>query len=318
MYSGANGQLYTNGTGAAYGATYTTNDVIGVAVDAGAGTLTFYKNNTSQGTAVSSLNFANGFVAGIRVVSPAVAVANFGQRPFTYTAPSGFQALCTQNLPTPTIAAGNAYMDILLWTGAGQTGTTSITGLNFQPDFVWEKARSRGDSNLLYDSIRGPSTSGASKALQSNTTTAEGSVNDNTTNGYLSAFNSNGFSYFGGSVPEYFSYNGATYVAWNWKAGGSSSSNTSGSITSTVSVNQTAGFSVVTYTGNGTAGATVGHGLGATPAMMIVKSRSGGDSWVVYHKNNGASPQNNVLFLNLTDASAAIAGAGITQHHLLQ
>ena len=155
----------------------------------------------------------------------------------------------------------------------------------FQPDFVWAKQRSGGVSHLLYDVLRGPSTSGASKALVSNATVTEGSSNDDPTNGYLSSFNSDGFGYFGGSSPAYFSANNATYVGWQWKAGGTGVSNTSGTITSTVSANTTSGFSVVTYTGNGTSGATVGHGIGSAVQFIIVKQRGtsgGGDgNWLV-------------------------------------
>ena len=307
MYAGSNGQLYTNGSAASYGASYTTNDVIGVAVDCGAGTLVFYKNNTSQGTAVSGLNFGNGFVAGIRVVSTAVAVANFGQRPFTYTPPTGFVALNTFNLPTPTIGAtassqANKYFDATTY--SGNNGTQSVTNSNsMQPDFVWVKNRTNAYTHLLYDSVRGV---GTLKAMSSSETTAEGGMSDNSTFGYLSALNSNGFTVVSGSTANsYTNSSSNNYIGWQWRASNAAGvTNTSGSITSTVSANTTAGFSIVTYTGNGTNGATVGHGLGVAPAFYIVKQRtaSSATSWYCYHSSIDATPQNYAIYLNLTNA----------------
>jgi hypothetical protein len=198
-------------------------------------------------------------------------------------------------------------MDAVLWTGAGQTGAASITGLNFKPDFVWAKMRSSAISHTLYNSIVG---GGANKALSSNGTDTEASFNANATNGYLSSFDSNGFSYFGGSSPAYFSSNGNTYVGWAWQAGqGSTSSNTDGSVASTVSVNATAGFSVVTYTGTGVTNATVGHGLGVAAKMVIVKNRTTNatsNNWWFIHANLTAG---NNLYLNTTTGQFSVSGA---------
>jgi hypothetical protein len=144
------------------------------------------------------------------------------------------------------------------------------------------------NSHLLYDKLRGPSTSGASKALSSNSNFSEGSINDGSTFGYLSSFESNGFGVTKGSSDQYVNRSGNTYVAWSWKANGAGVTNTAGSITSTVSANTTSGFSVVTYTGTGSA-ATVGHGLGVAPSMVIAKPRSQGDSWAVYFATLGVS-----------------------------
>ena len=238
---------------------------------------------------------------------------NFGQQPFTYTSPSGFSALNTQNLTTPTITNGAQYMAAVTYTGNGTTtgntqtitASTTNSGNNpipttFQPDFVWIKCRSSAvQYHILNDSVRG-----TNKILYSNTTDTELS----TTN-VFNSFNSDGFtaaynSTFSNTVTN---ANGSTYVAWEWKGGGTGVSNTSGSITSTVSANTTAGFSVVTYTGTGTAG-TVGHGLGVAPSMIIAKSRSAtGKNWPVYHSANG-TPQNNVVYLNLTLATSSSAG----------
>jgi hypothetical protein len=289
-YAGFNGNKY-NGSAVSYGATFTSGDVIGVALDMDAGTLTFYKNNVSQGTA-----FNSGLTG--KTLSPALhdgaadasAFVNFGQRPFAYTPPTGFVALNTFNLPTPTIGVtastqANKYMDISLYTGTGSS--QSITGLNFQPDWTWIKGRSGATDHGLYDAVRG-----VQKQLESNTTDAE-----TTETTGLTAFNSNGFTV--GALAQ-LNTSTATYVGWNWKANGSGSSNTAGTITSTVSANTSAGFSIVTYTGNQTAGATVGHGLGVAPSMVIIKSRGAVTSWPVYHSALGATQW---LLLNSTNAA---------------
>ena len=175
-------------------------------------------------------------------------------------------------------------MQAITYTGTGSTQTIAV---GFQPDFVWIKSRSAATDHKLTDSVRG-----ATKALISDTTGTE----TTDANG-VTAFTSNGFTIGSNSV---YNTNAATYVAWCWKAGGTSSSNTNGSITSTVSANTTAGFSIVTYTGNGTNGATVGHGLGVAPSMVIVKSRStAGTDWPVYHSSLGAT---GILPLDTTDA----------------
>jgi hypothetical protein len=271
-YYSVNGQKYFNGVASAYGATYSVNDVMGVALDMDAGTLTMYKNNVSQGVMVTGLT-GTWFPA--LCVFGAVGVANFGQRPFTYTPPTGFVALNTFNLPTSTIVKGNTVMDATLYTGNGSTQTiTNAAG--FKPDLVWDKRRDSAGNHGLFDSVRG-----AGNWISSNATNAETSG----VNG-VSAFNSNGFSV--GSHPDY-NTNGATQVAWQWQAGqGTTSSNTSGSITSTVSVNASAGFSVVTWTGaSGTN--TIGHGLGVAPSWIVTKSRSATGGWPVYHVSIGGT-----------------------------
>jgi len=286
------GSKYTNGGSASYGASFTTNDVIGVALDMDAGTVTFYKNGVSQGVAYSSLTgksmqatVGDGTSTSIQYFS-----CNFGQRPFAYTAPSGFKALCTQNLPTPTIGATTAtqagkFFNPVLYTGTG--ATNSITGVGFQPDWVWVKSRSAATDHGLYDAVRG-----VQKQLESNNTDTE-----TTETTGLTAFNSDGFTT--GALAQ-LNTSSATYVAWNWKANGSGSTNTAGSITSTVSANTTSGFSVVTWTGNG-ADASIGHGLGVAPSMVIHKFRSAVSNWSVYTSTTGAGKR---LKLNSTDAVA--------------
>ena len=158
---------------------------------------------------------------------------------------------------------------------AGNNGTQSITGIGFAPDWVWIKNRDTTDNNVLYDTVRG-----VQKRLISNNTDAEATK----TNG-LTAFGSDGFSL--GSAGE---SNDNNLVSWNWKAGTSFTNDASGTgigtIDSTGSVNTDAGFSIISYTGNGSAGATVAHGLGAVPKMIIFKRRGSG-GWNVYHAGIG-------------------------------
>ena len=276
------------GTYTSYGSSYGAGAVIGVAYDGTSGTLTFYKNNTSQGSAVTSLTgtfFA--LVANLSGSGTNTLSFNFGQQPFTYTPPSGYVALNTYNLPTPTIAQGNKYFDISLWTGNGSSQTITNSGV-FQPDFVWAKGRSDAYSNILVNAV-----TGANQFLLTDSTQAEA-----TSSALVSAFTSSGFS-IGSSTS--INNSSSTYVGWQWKANGSGSSNTNGSITSTVSASTTAGFSIVTYTGTGTAG-TIGHGLGVAPSMIIVKSRSAVGDWPVYHSSVG---NGSYTLLDTNAASAA-------------
>ena len=197
---------------------------------------------------------------------------NFGQRPFTYTPPSGFKALNTQNLPTPTIAAGNKHFDISTYTGNGSSISVTNSG-SFQPDFVWIKKRSAAANNILFDGLRG-----VTKYLLSDSTLAEGT--DVQT---LTAFNSSGFSYGNETSGN---ANGATFVGWQWNAGGNTIAGTgTGGITNvSYRANQTAGFSVVTYTGSGANG-TVTHGLGVAPSMLIGFKRSGTANHPCWHSS---------------------------------
>ena len=196
----------------------------------------------------------------------------------------------------------SANFTTTLWTGAGGSPraiTNDANSGNFQPDFVWTKGRNEAYEHNLYDSSRG---TGTTKGLCSNDTSAEGTVS--ASYGYLSSFDSNGFTGTAGSSGQnaYFDTNAKTYVAWQWKANsGTTASNSNGSITSTVQANTDAGFSIVTYTGTGSA-ATVGHGLGVTPDMIIFKNRSGANVWATYHQSLG---NNLKLELNGTGAQDA-------------
>jgi hypothetical protein len=198
----------------------------------------------------------------------------------------------TNGLDKPT-----DYFNTKLYTGNG-TDAHAITGVGFQPDWVWVKERSTAQDHNLFDSVRG---AGSTKGLISNNTSAEGI--DSVQYGYISSFDSDGFTLADGSDGSFpnarMNDNGAEYVAWNWLTGVTASSNTDGSITSSVSANTTAGFSIVSFTGTGS-NATVGHGLNAVPKMIITKKRSSADNWYTYHASIGATK---VVYLDLTTAS---------------
>jgi len=305
LYGSFGGEQYVNGsyTGST-GYSFTTGDIMGIAFDASSGKVWVAKNNTwfnsgnpSAGTGqvatASSYSSLAPIIDGTNNSGNKDTInVNFGQRPFSYTPPAGFKTLCTTNLSTPTIGAtastvANKYFDISLYTGNGSTQSITNSG-SMQPDFVWLKMRSGAVSHGLFDSIRG-----VNKLLYSDLTNAESPF------GSLSAFNSNGFSLTTGSEGN---TNGSTYVGWQWRASNAAGvTNTAGSITSTVSANTTAGFSIVTYTGSGAAG-TVGHGLGVAPSMIIIKDRDNGTyDWNVYHASL-SSPTTLKLYLNTTDA----------------
>ena len=277
---------------AAYGASWGVGDVIGVAFDSSAGSLTFYKNNTSQGVAFTGITGSYCAYVSLATAGSSKTIVgsiNFGQQPFTYTPPTGFVALCTFNLPTSTILQGNKVMDATLWTGNG-TSQTITNAAGFKPDLIWNKMRSGAYYNILTDSVRG-----TNSQLFSNDTLAQETRTDR-----ITAINSNGFSV--GSYADV-NANTQTFVGWQWQAGqGTTSSNTNGTITSTVSVNASAGFSIVTYTGNGSGGQNVGHGLGVTPSVVLIKNRSGAADWIFYSKLTGSSTY---LVLNTTAAASA-------------
>jgi hypothetical protein len=320
VYARYDGQKVVNGTMSAYAASYTTGDIIGVALDLDLSVVTFYKNNVSQGTLslpTSGIAYVPVFWYSTTATSGTVA-ANFGQRPFAYAAPTGYKALCTTNLPAPAIGQTSSnqadnHFNVVTYSGNGSTQNLTT---DFAPDLVWIKNRTTNYSHMLYDTLRGPSTGSVSKVISSNATDIEGTVNDNSTYGYLSSFNANGFTVTAGSFTGsggYTNTSGQNYVAWCWNAGGTSVTNGAGTngatIASTYRANRAAGFSIVTYTGNGVDGATVAHGLGIAPAFIIVKSRNNTYNWGVWHKNLAKYDANHTyaLGLNLTRIADATA-----------
>lgn len=322
--NGGSGHGYvTNGTklsgGASYGATWAVNDVMAMALDldSSQNTITFFKNGASQG-AINIDNalyvFANSNGQGSSTVTTS---NNFGNPPhsissgnadengfgnFEYAPPSGHLALCTKNLSStlsPTIDDGSAYFHTRLYSGTGSalSITNNANAGNFKPDWIWLKSRNNATNHNVFDSSRGQT-----KRLYPNLSDAEDTVSGFT-------LDTNGFSTGTSSVGD-INVSGKTYVAWQWKVnGGTTSSNTSGNITSTVQVNATSGISIITYAGSGTAGNTVGHGLGAVPDIIIVKNRSSSADWGVWSKAHNPNASN-AIRLNTTDAYGGSNGAG--------
>ena len=219
----SDGDKGNNNTKTAYGSTYETGDVIGVALDLNAGTLAFYKNDIGQGTAYSSLSGsfspAIGDLAG--AAGGAVLECNFGQKPFKFPPPKGFKALTLSNVSNIGSKAAydpENYFNTVIWSGDNASPRT-ITALEFEPDFIWTKRRNSTASHLLYDSVRG---FGETKHLHSDASDAEGSMNELNTNvaGFVSDNASNGFVLTAGtSNHDATNGSGNTYVAWCWKAG---------------------------------------------------------------------------------------------------
>jgi hypothetical protein len=275
-----NGQKFNGASQTAYGATYnaTAPDVVACAYDADAGSVEFFKNGVSQGVAFTGVT--GGAYPAFMAYNGNYFVLCAGQAPlhasatydsasggyFRYTPPTGFKALCQANLPTPAILNPELHMDVKLDTGANiKTTAESVFPSNF---FEWIKDRGNSNNHQLIDTVRG-----SSAVLQSNTTAAETTY----------------------SAPS------GSSVGWVWKAGGTAATNNAGSISSQVSANVDAGFSIVTYTGTG-ANATVGHGLGVAPKMYVTKRVNNTGDWPVYHVNQNASPGTGHMKLNLTGA----------------
>mgnify|MGYP003631091646 CR=1 FL=1 len=188
------------------------------------------------------------------------------------------------------------YFNTVLYTG---NSSTQAIAVGFQSDWVWCKPRTNTGSHFLSDSVRG-----GTKVIVSNTTATEITRSNN-----IQSFTSTGYTLGADGTSN---YNGDATVSWNWKAGTSFTNDASatgiGTIDSTGSVNTDAGFSIVSYTGNQTSGATVAHGLGSKPAMMIFKERNGTTGWVVYHHKNTSAPATEYLQLNSTNATGDYAG----------
>jgi len=245
------GNIYQGGSSVSGGPTFGNDDVMGLKYNNG--TLQIYKNGTVHGTSISSIPTTDTIFAYIaNDNTSSEGYLRFSAGDWTQASGASVDAtweLSQANLPEPTILKGTDHFGTSLWSGT--SGDVNVTNLDFQPDFVWIKARSNAQGHSLGDAVRG-----GTKLLQSNTTAAEMTVNE-------LHFNSNGFT----SNTDWHT-NGYTYASWAWKE------------------SATAGFDIVSYTGNGSA-RTISHSLGAVPEMMIVKRRDGADNWMVYHKGNG-------------------------------
>ena len=316
-----NGSKNYNGTSVSAVDTVSDGDIIGIALDLDSGTIEFFINNSSQTQRDISSFTGSGKFFGFGVYlsgTDNLVQYNFGQDSsfsgaetaqgntdgngkgdFYYSPPSGFLALCAANLPNPGIDPAEDeepadYFDTILYTGDGNTnqtiGSTSPYILQFNPDFVWIKSRSNGSGHhSLGNRVIGDF------FLNSNQTVDEYSFsafNFNTNNTIDVPVSGNNYS---------MNTSSETYVAWNWLAGGSASSNDDGSVTSSVSVNTEAGFSIVNFQGTGSV-ITVGHGLGSVPDFIILKSRDINSSqWGTYHSSLGATKS---TYLNSTNAAA--------------
>jgi len=325
---------YGNGAATSYGATWTVNDVIGVRLNMDAGTIEFYKQTGGSGNFVSQGVAFSTNIAG-RTLTPFfsstaagtdTACVNFGQRPFNYVTqhgalPGSAKAWCTSSLPAVTVPQPSKHFDVLTRTGTGATFNSNTTRtIAFQPDLDWTKCRgTAGTDHVITDSVRG-----VTKQLFSDLTNAEQTDSDAVT-----AFNSDGFS--GGTgvlTAGDFNTSARTYVDWLWKAGGNANTFnkdgagyasmaaagiTDGSIAATgISVNTTAGISVVTFTGTGANG-TVAHGLGKTPAMIIVKDRDTATGGAVYHVSLTSQSYYLKLFQATTGSDAEASDSTVWQ-----
>jgi hypothetical protein len=286
-----------------YGSSWSANEIMMMAVDLDSSTKKIYfgKNggwwngsDYSAGSPSTGVTLANDVTYQFQFGSgsgTSTNEVNFGNPPFSitsgnsddndygnfeYAPPSGYLALCTQNLATelsPTIDDGSEYFNTLIW--SGDNTTRSFTGLGFSPDWTWIKSRNAGTGQVFFDRVRG-----AGKQLSSDNS------NPQTTNnefGFVTSFDSDGFTTTPGSYSGYESGNvnmsGRTYVGWNWLGSNTTATNSNGSLTSTVSANQTSGFSLVSYNINTSGVQTVGHGLSKAPELFIIKGYDGGAAW---------------------------------------
>lgn len=261
-YYGGNGQKYTNGSNSVYGSSVSSGDIIGVAFDADNGKLFFAKNNTWQnsGDPVAGTNAAfTGLTTGPYMAAmghdTGTSDINFGQRAFTYTPPTGYLALCSANLTTPTILKGNAYVDAKTRTGTG--ASASVTGLGFAPDLAVIKSRSNGTNHNWFDTTRG-----TTKGFVNHTTAAQ--YTDANT---LTAFNSDGITLGSDASARGVNTSTHTYIDWFFKKGA------------------TPGFDIVQYTGDNTSNRNISHSLGAAVAFAIIKRVDSTGSTYVYHKS---------------------------------
>jgi len=306
------GRVFQNGSSLGNYGSFTDGDIIGMTFDSSNREIKFYKNNSLAHTvtAAAGFTYAPAISAGS---ADAFVQGNFGQDStfagnttaggnadengvgdFKYAPPSGFLSLFSANLPSGAVdtlddETPEDYFNTVLYTGT--SATRSVTGFGHSPDWLWTKARSNASNHSIVDVVRG-----TNKLLLTDVTDAE------YTQAIIDSFDSDGFTT--SSTGSSINLSGYTYAAWGWKAGGTAVSNTDGSITSQVSANTDAGFSVAGYTGNNTSGSTIGHGLTSAPEMIIVKNRSQADKWAVYHASNTSAPETDYLVLNDSVATA--------------
>lgn len=322
----SNGTVYHNGDGSTYGKVdgdFYVGDTAMCCIDADAGKIWFGRNgywkdgaDPSTGNGASFTSIASGpyyFAVNATNTTTGVLRANFGQDGFRFTPPTGFKSLNTENLPTPTNFDANLgeypsnYFDVKLYSGTGSS--QSITGLNFQPDFVWIKERGSNSSHYLVDTVRGSGTGDSFNPIDISSTAA--STYENLSS-HLTSMNSDGFSLGSNSdTTFYVNRSSQNYAAYCWKAGGAPTVDnsagagnvpTSGSVmidgsasTSTLAgsnpairltANTKSGFSIVKYAGSAST-TTVAHGLSSAPQLIMVKNLNGGFNTPLYHHELG-------------------------------
>tara|TARA_R100000995_G_scaffold62475_1_gene32076 strand:- start:446 stop:3643 length:3198 start_codon:yes stop_codon:yes gene_type:complete len=288
----------------------TANDVMKIAVDFDAGkiwlgnvTQDTYYNSSGADVAFNTSTPTFTFTANTRLFPYIFGHAQINEAKFRFnpalwtgSAPTGFKPWNTSELPSPTVTDPRAYWSNSLYYGTAQNRSVrqcfDSTGTAWTPDFVWIKGRSHAGEHVLLDSVRG-----VTKVLTPDSNAAEFTDTKS-----LTSFDEGGFTLGVGDDRNDSNDDGKTYVAWCMKAGGAASSNGNGSITSSVSAANHGGFSIATWTGNGSAGATIGHGLSRKPAMGIFRRLSLAQDWAVYHEGLDASaPEDKYVNLNLTN-----------------
>jgi len=311
-----NGKYYDNNSLTASYASFSSGDILQVYFDADIGSLFMGRNGTAfnSGSAVATSLPAQEIHCSV-AQNDAFSTYNFGQDSsfagaktaqgntdgngigdFYYEPPSGFLALCTANLPEPTIGPNSGannqsddHFNTVLYSGNG-SNSHAITGVGFQPDWLWIKRRDGANSHVLMDSSRGKGSNDSLLALLSNVNDAEYDLND-----HVRSLDSDGFTLDDDTDNTVATNNSSqTYVAWNWKANGgnkTSFSESGDNPAGTHQANQTAGFSIVTTTGTGDSGATIAHGLNAIPKMIISKRRTPATHWAVYHHALGTGSE---------------------------
>ena len=329
-YDCNNGHKQSGGSAVSYGSGATDGStIIGIALDVDNGKIWFSDNGTwiASGNPVTGANPAFDNVTSGHVLpyvntqdgAAGFVTLNFGQDSsfaglktaqgnsdgggvgdFYYTPPTNFLALCTKNFPDVAVVPSENFT-AEIWTGDGEQTRNITTG--FQPDFAWVKNVNSGNDHVLNDVLRGFA---ALNTMRTSGTESEATQGANAaTYGWTDDVGSTYATLNKGTGDgTYVNRDTYTYVGWFWKAGGSGSANTAGDMaeTVTVSANTDAGFSIVTYTGDGSAG-TVGHGLSKAPEMVIVKSRSATGHWFVYHSGNTSAPETDRMILSTTNAT---------------
>ena len=328
LFTANDGGKRTNNADSSHGSAVSSGNIIGNAYNADTGQWYIYINNSIQASGAAISESIKGNLAGKDVYilherynGNGLDMYNFGQDSsfagavsvggnadengygdFKYAPPSGYLSLCSQNLPDPEIDPNGEenptdYFNTVLYTGNGGT-SQAVTGVGFSPNFLWTKSRSSSDNQHIFDSVRGASTT----RLFANLTNAEDG-----NYGSINSFDSDGFTTGNNTGTN---QNNTTYVAWNWKAGGSAVTNNDGTLTSQVSANTDSGFSVVTYSGSNSAG-SFGHGLNQAPDFVIIKQRNDTGFWAVGADINGWTWSSDFLQLQSNAAKATNGGTTI-------